>query len=425
MTGPLPAPEGDKPRPQRIAVIGAGAVGLGAALFLQRDGHAVTLIDRGEPGRATSYGNAGGVVVSSCLPLGTPGMLKKIPKMLLDPNSPLVIRWSYLPKIAPWLVDLLRTSSQKRVEAVAPAMANLGLYAGEAWTVLARQAGVEEALRPAGWLKVYRTREGLEGTALERRLAAELGIKLDYLNPDELRQLEPNLAPIYQGALFNPDSRFVVNPGRMTTALAADFVQRGGVIEQRAVADLTETEMGVSLATDGGPLEFERVVVAAGAWSRLFRDRLGVRPKLDTERGYHLMLETPERGIARPVSESEKYITMSPMEEGLRVSSLVEFGGLDLPPDYRRMERALPEAVRALPSLRPQIQSRWMGYRPSHPDSLPVIGPAPRMTRVICAFGHAHLGLTQGPVTGRLVADLVAGREPLIPLAPYTGDRVI
>ena len=424
MTGRLPAPQGAAPAPCSIAVIGAGAVGLGAALFLQRDGHQVTLFDPLEPGRGTSFGNAGGVVVSSCMPLGTPDVLKKLPKMLLDRDSPLVIRWRYLPQITPWLLGLLRASTRPRVAAISPAMGQLGRYAAEAWMTLAEAADVAEAVRPVGWLKVYRTQAAFAGAAWEQELAAEQGIKLDVLTPKELRQLEPNLAPIYKGALFSPDSRFVLNPGRVTTALAADFRARGGAIEQQAVEDIEQQEGGVALRTAAGQRRFDRAVVAAGAWSKRFRARLGVAPRLDTERGYHLMLPTPERSLTRPVSESEVYFALSPMEEGLRLCSLVEFGGLELPPAYGRIERALTEAQRALPSLVPEIRSRWMGYRPSHPDSLPVIGPAPKMPRVICAYGHAHLGLTQGPVTGRLVADLVAGREPLIPLGPYAGDRV-
>ena len=410
-------------RPRQVAVIGAGIVGLSAALFLQRDGHEVTLIDPREPGTGASFGNAGGVVVSSAAPLGMPGMLRRVPKMLLDPRGPLVVRWRYLHHIAPWLLDLLRASNPARVEEISRARAALHDHVAPAWLDLVKAVRGQDLLLPRGWLDVYETEAAYRADAENWALARRRGRKLEVLSPEELRQLEPNLAPIFVKAVFDPDSYFMANPGRLTKRVAVTFVRLGGRFQRGEVRDIELGKERLRLRTDNKVIEAEQAVLSAGAWSGGLAQRLGVRPRLDTERGYHLMLPQPEKSIARPTYNADRSFVLSPMETGLRLTTQVEFAGLAAPPDYRRIETILQGAQEVLPSLRPEIQSRWLGFRPSIPDSLPVIGPAPRDGRVICAFGHGHLGLTQGPATGRIVADLIAGRDPGLELAPYSPAR--
>lgn len=410
-------------QPLKIAVVGAGIVGLSSALFLQADGHEVTLYDPREPGTGTSFGNAGGVVIGSAAPLGMPGMLRRVPKMLLDPKGPLVVRWRYLHRIAPWLLDLLWASRPKRVEEISIAKAALGDKAEAAWLELARRAGAEAALLPRGWLDVYETEAAFQDGAEERHLMERRGRARDILNADELRQLEPNLAPIFVKGAFDPKSYHLVNPARMTASVAAAFAGGGGRIEWQAVSALETGSDGIGLRTDRGTEKADRVVLAAGAWSGTLARPLGVRPRLDTERGYHLMLPQPERTISRPVYNVDRSFVLTPMETGLRMTTQVEFAGLDAPPDYRRIEGLLSGAAAVLPGLKPEVQSRWLGFRPSHPDSLPVIGPAPRDGRVICAYGHGHLGMTHGPATGRIVADLIAGRDPGLDVGAYSAAR--
>ena len=409
--------------PLKIAVVGAGIVGLSSALFLQADGHDVTLYDPREPGTGTSFGNAGGVVVGSAAPLGMPGMLRRVPKMLLDPKGPLVVRWRYLPRIAPWLLDLLWASRPKRVEEISIAKAALGDKVEAAWLDLARRAGAEDALLPRGWLDVYETEAAFQDGAEERRLMERRGRARDILNADELRQLEPNLAPIFVKGAFDPKSHHLVNPARMTASVAAAFAGGGGRIERQTVSALEPGPDGIGLRTDRGTDKADRVVLAAGAWSGTLARSLGVRPRLDTERGYHLMMPQPERTIARPVYNVDRSFVLTPMETGLRLTTQVEFAGLEAPPDYRRVDGLIGGAAAMLPGLKPEVQSRWLGFRPSHPDSLPVIGPAPRDGRVICAYGHGHLGMTHGPATGRIVADLIAGRDPGLDVGAYGAAR--
>ncbi len=427
-------PDGVPPR--TAAVIGAGIVGVSAALFLQRDGHRVTLIDRTGPAAGASFGNAGGLVTTSCAPLGLPGLLRRTPRMLLDPRGPLVVRWAYLPRIAPWLIGLLRASRPERVERIADALAALSKLTEAPWRDLARQAGIADLLRPVGWLKVYETDAGFAASAVERDLLSRRGLPFQVLNADEVRQLEPGLAPIFKHGFFQHEALFVANPGRAVEALAADFVRQGGRLRTDEITGIhpstgPSTGPGARpdarphrlLTASGGEIEAEVVVLAAGAWSRGLARRLGARVPLDTERGYHLMLPPAEPGLGRPTVHGEQAFTLSPMEDGIRLASQVEFAGLAAPPDYRRVRGLLPAARRMLPSLAAEERSAWLGFRPSLPDSLPVIGPAPAAADAYLAFGHGHLGMAQGPLTGRIVADLVAGRDPGLDLSPYRPDR--
>jgi len=411
-------------RPRSIAVIDAGIVGVSTALYLQRDGHAVTLIDRVGPAAGASYGNAGGVVAASCEPLGMPGMLARVPGMLTDPLGPLVLRWRYLPRIAPWRVRLVLASRPSRVEQIADARAALNAGVETAWRSLVAQAGIADLLRPGGWLEVYETDRGFASTAARRDLMARRDVPFEVLSADELRQLEPSLAPIFKYGLFMPDCPFVANPGRAVERLATDFAERGGRL---VTAEVTGFELAVRpyrvLAGTGPVVDTEVIVLAAGAWSRGLARQLGATVPLDSERGYHLMLPPVEPGLGRPAIHGERSFSLSPMEHGTRLTSQVEFAGLDAPPDYRRVRGLLGAAKRMLPGLETEERSAWLGFRPSLPDSLPAVGPVPGRPGVYLGFGHGHLGLTQGPVTGRILADLVAGRDPGIDLAPYRPDR--
>jgi D-amino-acid dehydrogenase len=410
-------------RPRRVTVIGAGIVGISAALFLQRDGHRVTVIDPREPGSGASFGNAGGLVFTSCAQLAMPGMLRKVPAMLRDPLGPLVVRWGYLPRIAPWLFELVWASRPARAEAISRSLTELNGRAAEPWRDLARQSGAQALLREVGWLKVYETDAGLAATAFERELMTRRSRRFELLNADELRQLEPGLAPVFRYGFFQPEAAFIADPAAAVAHLAADFLRRGGRIVRDEVSGFELSGRPRRVVSLSGGHEADAIVLAAGAWSRGLARQLGAKVRLDTERGYHLMLPVAEPGLRRPVVNGEEHFVLCPMEAGVRLTSQVEFAGLDAPPDYRRIRAMLPRAKRMLPGLVVEERSAWLGFRPSLPDSLPVIGPSPRHAEVVFAFGHGHLGLTQGPVTGRIVADLVAGRDPGLDLTPYRPGR--
>jgi len=408
----------------RIAVIGAGIVGVSCALHLCRDGHDVTLIDPRQPGTATSFGNAGAIVAGAVVPNSTPQTWRDIPGYLFDRDSPVRVRWRYLPRIAPWLVRFLHEGRDARVREIARALQPLCAAAVDAHRDLAGLSDATELLRPVGWLKVYETEAAFEATHYDRALMAEHGVRNDVLNADELRQLEPALDRRFVKALFQPDSAFVALPYRLVSAHAAQFQRMGGAIVQERVRGVQPRDGGVRLDCELGFRDFDAVVIAAGAWSKELARQIGDHVLLDTERGYHLNLEPGEAGeLRRPVNFPERGFVLAPMLDGIRLTSGVELAGLDAPPDFSRIRRLLPVARAALPGLSDRVTRQWLGYRPSTPDSLPVIGRSPRCNAVMYAFGHQHLGLTLGPVTGRLIAAVASGRTASFSLTPYRVDR--
>ena len=408
----------------RVAVIGAGIVGVSCALHLQRASQSVTLIDPRAPGTATSFGNAGGIVTGAVTPNSTPALWRDIPRMLFDRDNAVRVRWSYLPQITPWLVRFLLAGRHSRVQAIADALHPLVTRAYDAHRELITLARAEDLVRPVGWLKVFETESGFAQTQYERDVMGARRIRYDVLGPDEIRQLEPGLARRYVKGLFQPDSAFVASPHRLVQAYVSQYQQLGGSIAQERVRGVQPIEGGVRLDCELGFRSFDAVVIAAGAWSKELARQVGDRIPLDTERGYHLNIEPGDAGeLRRAVVFPERGFVLAPMLDGIRLTSGVELAGLDASPDFSRIRRLLPAAREALPGLSDQITRQWLGYRPSTPDSLPVIGQSSRSRAVFYAFGHQHLGLTLGAVTGRLVAASVAAQQPEIDLTPYRADR--
>ena len=410
-------------RPRSVIVVGAGIVGLCCARFLQRDGHRVTIIDPREPGTGASFGNAGIIATCQVSPIAMPGLLSRIPLMLLDPDGPVVLRWRYLPRIMPWLLRLAAAARPQRVEGIAAALAALLAHAVPAYEALLGMRGMVDLVRRPGWLKVYASSRAFAETAAERALMGRHGVRFEILNADEIRQLEPALAPLFGHGLFFPDCGLVLDPKRLVDTLAGAFVAEGGRFLPETVTGFALTAGEKVISTERMRHTTEAIVLAAGAWSRPLAARLDARVPLDTERGYHLMFDAPEPSLGRPTQWGEHYFNLVPMEHGLRLTSGVEFAGLDRPADYRRIDGIARLARIMLPSLSPEPRSRWLGFRPSLPDSLPVLGRSARHDDVYFAFGHQHLGLTLGAVSGRIIADLVAGRDPGLDLAPYRAER--
>jgi D-amino-acid dehydrogenase len=407
-----------------IAVIGAGIVGVCCALQLLRDGNKVTLIDRQGPGEGASYGNGAVLPTESVVPVATPGILWKAPGMLLDPLGPLRLRWGYLPQLAPWLLRFVAASTTRRVEEISIALAALHRGSVEAFEPLLEMAGAGDMLRRSGWVCVYESEAGYRAAAPTLELQRRRGVRLEVLGPEELRQLEPALAPIFPRAVFYPQVAHVVDNFRLVQVLAEAFQRHGGRILREEARGF---ELGAAgpraVLTDHGLRSFDTVIVAAGAWSKTLSGQLGSRPPLDTERGYHLHLPTPGVLPRLPIYSYERAIVCTPLDTGLRLAGTVELGGLKAPPDWRRAEVLARHVGRWLPGLELGGATRWMGFRPSMPDSLPVISASPRHANVFFAFGHGHCGLGLGARTGALIADLVAGRGPDLDMAPYRIDR--
>ncbi|MGA3401288.1 MAG: FAD-dependent oxidoreductase [Acetobacteraceae bacterium] len=409
----------------RVAVVGAGIVGVSCALHLRLAGHDVILLDPRPPGTATSFGNAGGIVTGAVVPNSTPALRRDLRRILFDKDSAVRLRWSYLPRLAPWLLRFLSEGRDERVREIARALQPLVSRAYEAHRELITVSGADGIVRPVGWLKVYAKEANFAATQYDRTIMAANGVRFDVLEGDEIRQLEPALAPRFEKALFQPDSAFVTSPRKLTEAHAAHFVRIGGALVQERVRGITPEPAGVMLDCEFGYRQVDAVVIAAGAWSQELVRQVGDRVLLDTERGYHLNLDRGNAGeLHRPVVFPDRGgFVLAPMQDGIRLTSGVELAGLDAPPDFSRIRRLIPRALDVLPGLSAQVTRQWMGYRPSTPDSLPVIGRSPRSPHVYYAFGHQHLGLTLGPITGRLIAAFVSGRQPEFDVSPYRIER--
>ena len=410
--------------PRDVTIVGAGIIGLASALALQRDGHRVKVIDRLPPGEGTSYGNAGMIQVDACVPIATPGVLRQVPSMLLDQEGPLVIRWRYLARLAPWLLRFVAASRPGRVEAISFALAALLDRAWQAYRPLIAAAGADDLFRPTGELYVYRRIEAYEDARAAHDLRRRRGVRLEELGPSELRQLEPALAKDIARGVFSPDCHVLADPLALSRRFAAEIRRNGGTFLRESVTGLEPGPNGpAAVLTDRGRHGVDRLVLAAGAFSKRLAASLGARLPLDTERGYHLMLPRPGVNLRVPLLVGDHRFGIIPMARGIRLAGTAELAGIAAPPNYRRARMLGPMARKIVPDLDIEDGARWMGYRPSMPDSLPVIGKAPGSGRCVLAFGHGHLGLTMGAVTGGLVADLIAGREPPIDMTPYRPER--
>jgi D-amino-acid dehydrogenase len=413
---------------KRVGVIGAGMVGICVASYLQRDGHSVFLVDPGTPGEGASFGNAGAFNASSVTPMSMPGIVKKVPGWLRDPLGPLSLRWSYLPAVLPYLYRFVRAGTAEKVHAQARALRPLVGATLSALQPLVKQAGAERLVHQRGHLYVYRSAESLAKDGFAWALRRENGVEVDEFDADELRQLEPALSREYVRGLLVRENGHTSNPFGLVSALVEEFVRQGGVV-LRARASGFRLDGGrlTAIRTDAGELAADVAVVAAGAWSKPLAATLGDTVPLETERGYHLMIRDPEAMPSIPTADSDGKFVATPMDTGLRFAGTVELAGLDAAPDWRRARILLEQGRRMLPGLaREHSEERisvWMGHRPSMPDSLPVLGPSRATPDVVYAFGHGHVGMTAAPMTGRLVADLVAGRQPAIDISPFSAGR--
>jgi D-amino-acid dehydrogenase len=408
-----------------IAIIGAGVVGLATALELRRRGHDVTLFDSEEPGSQTSSGNMALLSPAHVTPLVLPGFWKDIPSMLLDPLGPLAIRWTYAPALLPWFFRLLKASAPREVARITAALSRVAPRSQSSWRALLGERDAMSLIRHEGLLFVYRKPANLAAAGIEAKLRADAGVRVERLEPEAVYQMEPALARDLAGAYFYPDVSHVADPKRVCDTAAAQFRAIGGRIVRQGVRGLwVEADGRPRLQLhDGTATVFERAVIAAGIWSTTLTTPLGLRVPLESERGYHLMLPTPGVTLRRPVSNGDLRFMMTPLEHGLRLGGTAEFAGVGAAPNWKRAEKFLAPAQSLLPGLSGAGAKPWMGHRPSTPDSLPVIGPVPGHPRLICAFGHGHLGLTLGAITAGIVADCVDGKAAQDDARPFDPAR--
>lgn len=402
-----------------IAIIGAGVVGLAIAERLVSEGHEVVLIDPNPAGSGASYGNAGTIADYAVLPVGTPDVLRNLPSLLFDRNSPLSIRRAALPSLAPWLIRFAFQSLPGPARRNAAAIADLLADAAGLWAELADRIGGQDILQKRGCLYAYETRQAFQSAQTDMAFRRSLGISVDLIGPNDLRQLEPGLPEVEGGAAFFPNAVFMSDPGEMVCRLARAVA--APVLPHR-ITQLRRVAGGVELAGGDFQLKARKVVLAAGAHARDLARQAGDRIPLDTERGYHVEWDMDVPRLTRPTCPTTRGFYLCPMSGRLRVAGTVELGGLTAPPSPHRVAR-LVEGARALFPDLPEPSRDWMGFRPSLPDSLPVIGPSRGGADVIHAFGHGHIGLTLAPITAMLVADVLAGRTPCRDIAAVRPQR--
>jgi D-amino-acid dehydrogenase len=405
-------------------IIGAGIVGICAAAYLAEAGRRVTVVDRTGICEETSSGNAAALAFSDVLPLVQKGMVAQAPKWLFDPLGPLAIPPAYLPKLIPWLWRFFRASSAAHYEKSLAAQAALMSVAEPEWMALMERAGARKMLREDGCLELYESeaefRASLPGWAAREKF----GIEFRHLAANELPDYQPGLSRDFTHGAFVPGWKTVSDPKHLGKAIWAHAEAKGASSVQGDVGLVTRSgERIIVQLREGRTLQARQLVIAAGAWSHVLARQFGDRIPLETERGYNTTLPPGAFDVRRMLIFSSHGFVVTPLETGIRIGGAVELAGLKRPPNFARSKAMLEKAKRFLPGLKTEGGREWMGFRPSLPDSLPVIGRARDHADVFYAFGHGHLGLTQAAGTGRLVRDLVLGQTPPISLQPYSPQR--
>ncbi|WP_250437650.1 FAD-dependent oxidoreductase [Caballeronia sp. ATUFL_F2_KS9A] len=410
---------------QDVIVLGAGIVGVSVALHLRQRGWQVTLVDRRAPGEATSFGNAGLIEASSVVPYAFPRDWGTVLKFAMNRSTALRYDLRSLPACAPWLTRFWWESAPARLAAAARDMLPLIQRSVAEHEALIARAGLADLVRPTGWLEAYRSREQFEREAsAAERIAREHGLGLKVLDAEALHRLEASLDGGYAGAMHWTDPRSVIDPGALTKGYAALFEREGGRFLSGDAATLEPSGSGWRVMTSSGPVEAQAAVVALGVWSGDLVRRFGYRIPLMAKRGYHMHYAPDGRAaLSRPVVDIQNGYVVAPMRRGLRLTTGVELASPDRPPSPVQLERA-ERIARPVFGLGARIdESPWLGLRPCTPDMRPVIGPADRHRGLWFAFGHAHHGLTLGPVTGRLVGELMNGEACFTDPVPYRAGR--
>jgi D-amino-acid dehydrogenase len=411
--------------PKTVAIVGAGIVGVSTAIWLQRAGHNVILIDReAEPGEGTSYGNAGLLASAAIVPVTGPGLIWEAPGMLINPDKPLFLKWRYLPRITPWLVRFLSHSSERETRRIAAANAAIIGDSLADHQALAAGTGAEKRIVPCDYLYVYKSRAEYEHGSLGWDIRRKHGWHWDELDAPALRAYDPVFSPDLKFGVKLPNHGRITDPGAYVKDLAAHVLTQGGRFLRAEVSAIVHEKGGVTGVRAGGEtIPCDDAVIATGAWSKPLTRGLGLNVPLEAERGYHLELWEPSFMPRTSVMVYSGQFVMTPMEGRLRLAGIVELGGLKAGPSRPPMALLRRQLQRTLPGLTWKHETEWMGHRPATTDSIPAIGPVPGVKGAWLGYGHQHIGLTGGPMTGRLLAQLISGRTPNIDMAPYDPAR--
>ena len=407
-----------------VAIIGAGIQGVCNALFLQKKGIDVTLFDKDEPGCAASYGNAGHFSPYASLQLNRSDVISDVPAMLLSSRGPLALKWNYFVKMIPWFSKYIMSCSEKKMMHTAKYMHQILDISLDAYDELFADINLDGLVEKKGIMYVWE-KKGIKSRKIEIDIREKLGVKQKILNPKEVHDLEPNLKPFYDGGVFYEYARHARNPKKIIEKLFADFLKKGGKFKKTNINNINFKDQKPILITENKKLLFDKVVIACGAFSKKLTDKLDEKIPLDTERGYHIHFKNYSNLLSRPVVWADRGFGITPMEQGLRVVGTVEFGGLENPLSKSRIKNLILNAKDMLNGLpeNEDHEDEWLGFRPTLPDFLPVIGKSKNYNNVYYSFGHHHLGWTLGAISGKIVSKMILGEKTNLDLSPYSSSR--
>ena len=407
-----------------IAIIGAGIVGISTAIWLQRDGHDVILIDRSGPGEGASHGNGGVLASCSIVPVTVPGLLRKAPKMLLSPSQPLFVKWGYLPKLFPWLWRYLSHANASDVARIAAALMPIVGDSLNDHKALSAGTGAEKWIMPSDYLFLYNDRAHFEDDAFGWGIRRRHGFQWEELEGTAFHDYDPVFSKQTGFAARLSNHGHIKDPGRYVKDLAIHVEANGGRIIRAGVDDITHQNGRVTgVRADGETIACDAAIVTAGIWSGPLVKRLGISVPLESERGYHLELVEPSAMPRSPAMVASGKFVATPMDGRIRLAGIVEFGGLDAAPSRAPFELLRRNARAVFPDMTWKEDVEWMGHRPAPTDSIPIIGAVPGIDGAYMGFGHHHIGLTGGPKTGQLLARLIAGRIPNTDISVYAPSR--
>ena len=405
----------------RIGVIGAGIQGVCNALFLQKKGFKVTLFDRDEPGNSASYGNAGHFSPYASLSLNRPDVITDIPSTLISSRGPLALKWNYVYKMIPWFLKFLLNCTERKMMHTAKYMHQILNLSLSAYDELFEEIELNGLVENKGIIYVWND-QNLKSRELEIKIRKELGVKQQLLSPKDIHDLEPKIKPFYHGGVFYDYARHTRNPKKILLKLFDNFLKKGGKFLKLNVQDLNFDDDKPVIRTEAQRFIFEKLVIACGAFSKRLTDQLYESIPLDTERGYHVHFKGFDHLISRPIVDANRGFGMTPMEQGLRVVGTVEFGGLDSSLSKSRIKNLIMNAKDMLDGL-PEHEDEWLGFRPTLPDYLPVLGPSKNYNNVFYSFGHHHLGWTLGAISGKIISNMIANENTNLNLSAYSSSR--
>ena len=407
---------------KNIAVIGAGIVGICSAYFLKKSGFNVTLIDKEKPGTMTSFGHACSFADYANVPVNYPGLIWDIPSMLLRKDGPLAIDLFYILKNLPWAISFLKNCNKEKVNEIASSLTNLLKHSQISYDEIFQDVDVSEYISNEENLYLFDSKKSFEDNEYANVIRKNNNVKVRNLNKNEVKELEPNIADVYYAGQIFTGSRHTTNPLAISNKIFDKFLELGGIYINQNVKNIIQKENKIELRLEDKNFYFDKIIVSTGAWSNQIANKFGDKFPLDTERGYHILFDTNEKLINRPVAWSESGFYLIQIHDGIRAAGTVEIAGLKKPPNKKRLAMIERQSRKVLPQLR-EVKSTWMGRRPTLPDSLPVIGKSQNNNNVIYAFGHQHVGWTLGAVTGKIIDSLSKDQVPNIDISAYAPDR--